>query len=72
MATMFGQNQGAALWRELKSVVPQCRKLPKLIDNVTGEQNIAELWRAKYEGVLNCVDDNEDRTFLEATLEDYP
>ena len=57
-----------AFWKEINNLNPKSSKLPQRIDDASGEKNICDLWRNKFENVLNCVQDDVSRNELEAAL----
>ena len=52
------------LWKEIRSVNPCKDSLPLSVDNVSGEENIANLWRAGFRVIANSVNINANEAFV--------
>ena len=59
-----------SFWKDIKSIVGRKRSLPQNIDQIKGDRNIAELWRAKYSSILNSVDDQCEQNSVSTLLND--
>ena len=56
-------------WKEIKGVSNAKMPLPSSIEGVTGEINIARVWRDHYSSVFNSTDgDTTQLTFLNAMM----
>ena len=64
LAAKLRSGKATSFWGEVKRVSGCTRKLPQSVDHVSGDTNIAELWKLKYEGILNSVDDRVDKETL--------
>ena len=51
---------GTSFWKDIRKLQPRNKKLPTSIDDKSGENSIAELWKEKFKGVLNCIDLSDD------------
>ena len=68
LAAKLRSNRTISFWAEARKMSGGKRKLPQNIDNVSGDESIAEMWRTKYSCVLNSVDDRADKAALESAL----
>ena len=48
------------------------KKLPQSVDGISGGDNITKMWKDKYSGILNDVDDTPDKEDLRQMLADSP
>ena len=55
-ADKMASNRSNDKWREAKKMRGKNNCLPELVDNVSGEENIAELFGNKFEGILTLSD----------------
>ena len=46
-----------SFWKEMRCLQPQANALPVKVDTATSRDRIVELWRTKYNTLLNSVDD---------------
>ena len=58
LANKLGRNNCKDFWREIKSSDKSKMPLPHVIDDVTGENNIIELWRKHFYELFNCLKRN--------------
>ena len=58
-----------SFWREVKSLSSRNTALPQRVDNAVGEQEIADLWKAKFSYVLNSIDDSSAELKLKSDLD---
>ena len=55
MAAKLLGNDVTGFWKEVRALNRGSTSLPNNIGGVSGETNIAELWRQHYSGIFNCV-----------------
>ena len=58
-------------WSDIRKAKPRPCKLTNNLDGVSGEENIVNLWRRKYERLFNCIDPTNRHDALFAK-EDIP
>ena len=56
---LSGNNVG--FWQDIRSLSPNSVVTPKRVDQVVGDNNIAELWRQKFSATLNSVNDSNSK-----------
>ena len=44
-----------AFWKEIKQMNNSKLSLPNAIDEVTGSNNIVNMWKSHYEDLFNCL-----------------
>jgi len=47
-----------AFWKDIKSLNKNPSKLPTTVDDISGEHEICQLWKNRFENVLNSVNDS--------------
>ena len=54
-------------WKKVKSTCPKVTRLPTYVDDIQGDNNIAEHFKNNFENLFNCVsyDDNEMKSLTE-------
>ena len=68
IAKKFREKNMQAFWHDIKSLNKNKPKLPTTIDGVHGSGDICKLWKNKFSGVLNSIQDDEDRLELQYKL----
>ena len=61
LATKMLHGKSASFWAEIRRDLGGKCKLIQTIDSISGEKNVAMLWKQKYSCILDSVDDSEDR-----------
>jgi hypothetical protein len=55
MAECIMRNDVSAYWSEIRKIKTNARKVPGMVDNITGDKNISELFAKKFSNLYNCV-----------------
>ena len=61
IAQKFRSNNLGGFWRDLRNLNPNPGRIAQKIDNISGEGAIADLWKTKFNNILNRVNDQQDR-----------
>ena len=73
LAHKMQQGNPLSFWRDVRKLFgDNKRKLPQTVDGITGDDCVAQLWKHKYSGILNSVEDSYDRKVLSVTIESLP
>ena len=72
MASSISENNYRDLWKEVSKVRTKCKVTPQCMDDVTGSENIAELFANKYDMLYNslCSNSAEIHHLLETNKDD--
>ena len=62
LAEKLVSRNGKHFWKDVRKIMGDKRPTATSIDGVTGDKDIAELWKVHYEKIFNCFPDNELRT----------
>ena len=57
LAQKFRNKNMKAFWKDIKSLNKNPSKLPTTVDDISGEHEICQLWKNRFENVLNSVND---------------
>ena len=55
MAECMLSNDVRGYWSEVKRIKGNAKKIPGMVDNVSGDKNISELFASKFSTLYNCV-----------------
>ena len=55
MASKMMSNNINYFWKEVRSLNNCKSSLPSTVEGVSGENNVAELWRQHYSSLFNCL-----------------
>ena len=59
MAECMMQNDVKGYWNEIRKIKSSSKKIPSMVDNVTGDDNIAGIFAEKFSNLYNCVNYNK-------------
>ena len=59
IAKKYCDNNPRAMWKEINTANNSKVPLPSTIDNITGNEEIVKLWKNHYQGIFNCIKQNE-------------
>ena len=71
LSSKFHDGQMRSFWRDLRSLNPKTNKIAQRVDEAVGDDKIAELWRSRYDGILNSIDDHKYKESYEMRSNGY-
>ncbi len=58
-----------SFWRSIKNINNKSVPLTHTIDDVTGNDNISEMWQKHYNDILNCVANNSKMNEVKSVID---
>jgi hypothetical protein len=55
MAECMVNNNVRGYWSEVRKIKGHAKKIPGMVDNISGDKNISELFASKFSTLYNCV-----------------
>ena len=67
------QDNSLSFWKDVRNLFgDNKRKLPQTVDGITGDKNVAQMWKLKYSGILNSVENSGDKIALSSVMKHLP
>lgn len=68
MSQSLLNGEGKSFWKEFHKATPKSDQLAQTVGGVCGEANIVTMWKDNYESLLNCVNNDVNKEFVDTTL----